>query len=83
MHTVPHGTGWANKVEGNSPVSTTAPMKAEAQKRGREMAMNAGSSTTFTRRTGRSASATATGATRAVAGLIARHGRCRANAARR
>jgi hypothetical protein len=24
VHTVPHGDGWANKVEGNSRVSNTA-----------------------------------------------------------
>src|SRR4051812_12257754 len=41
VHTVPHGTGWANKVEGNSRVSNTAPTKSAAQKRGREMAIKA------------------------------------------
>jgi hypothetical protein len=41
VDTVPHGDGWANKVEGNSRVSNTAPTKAEAQRRGHEMAMKA------------------------------------------
>ena len=39
VHTVPHGEGWANKVEGNKQVSNTAATKAEAQKSGREMAV--------------------------------------------
>ena len=39
VHTVPHGDGWANKVEGNQKVSNTATTKAEAQKTGREMAI--------------------------------------------
>ena len=34
IHTFPHGDGWANKVEGNSRVSNTAPTKAEAQGEG-------------------------------------------------
>lgn len=38
VHTVPHGDGWANKVEGNSRVSNTAATKAEAQAKGRDMA---------------------------------------------
>jgi hypothetical protein len=41
VHTIPHGDGWANKVEGNSRVSNTAATKAEAQVRGREMAVKA------------------------------------------
>lgn len=39
IHTVPHGDGWANRVEGASRVSNTAPTKAEAQAKGREMAI--------------------------------------------
>ena len=42
VHTVPHGDGWANKVEGNSRVSNTAATKAEAQARGRAMAVGRG-----------------------------------------
>jgi hypothetical protein len=41
VHTVPHGDGGPTELEGNSRVSNTAPTKAEAQKRGREMAMKA------------------------------------------
>ena len=37
--TGPHpGGGWQNKVEGNERASNTAPTKAEAQAKGREMA---------------------------------------------
>lgn len=42
IHTVPHGDGWANRVAGNARVSNTAPTKAEAQARGREMAIDRG-----------------------------------------
>lgn len=42
VHTVPHGDGWANRVEGASRVSNTAPTKAEAQAQGREMALDRG-----------------------------------------
>ena len=38
IHTVPHGDGWANKVEGNERVSNTAPTQAAAADRGRDMA---------------------------------------------
>lgn len=38
VHTVPHGDGWANRREGNSRVSNTAPTKSEAEATGREMA---------------------------------------------
>lgn len=38
VHTVPHGDGWGNKVEGNKRVSNTAPTKAKAQDKGRGMA---------------------------------------------
>jgi hypothetical protein len=41
VHTVPHNDGWANKVEGNSRVSNTAATKAEAQRKGRDMARKA------------------------------------------
>jgi hypothetical protein len=41
VHTVPHGDGWANTVEGNTRASNTATTKAEAQARGRQMAMKA------------------------------------------
>ena len=39
VHTVPHGDGWANKVEGNKNASNTAGTKAEAQAEGRKMAI--------------------------------------------
>jgi hypothetical protein len=40
--TGPHpGGGWQNKVEGNKRASNTAPTKAEAQAKGRKMAMQA------------------------------------------
>jgi hypothetical protein len=42
VHTVKHGDGWANRAEGNERVSNTAPTKAEAQARGREMAIARG-----------------------------------------
>lgn len=42
IHTVPHGDGWANRVEGNDRVSNTAPTKAEAQAKGRDMARDRG-----------------------------------------
>lgn len=42
IHTVPHGDGWANRAEGNERVSNTAPTKAEAQARGRGMAIDRG-----------------------------------------
>ena len=38
IHTVPHGDRWANYREGSLRVSNTAPTKAEAQEKGREMA---------------------------------------------
>lgn len=42
VHTVPHGDGWANKVEGGDRVSNTAPRKDEAQSTGRDMARDRG-----------------------------------------
>jgi hypothetical protein len=39
VHTLPHTGGWANKIEGSSRVANTAPKKAEAQAKGREMAI--------------------------------------------
>ena len=42
IHTVKHGDGWANEVEGGKRVSNTAPTKAEAQAKGREMAIDRG-----------------------------------------
>jgi Uncharacterized protein conserved in bacteria (DUF2188) len=42
IHTVPHGDGWANRVEGNERVSNTATTKAEAQAAGRDMARDRG-----------------------------------------
>lgn len=41
VHTVPHGDGWANRREGAKRVSNTAPTKAEAQAKGRDMAKQA------------------------------------------
>lgn len=41
VHTVPHGDGWANRREGATRVSNTAPTKAEAQATGRKMAQKA------------------------------------------
>jgi hypothetical protein len=40
IHTVKHGDGWANRAEGNERVSNTAATKAEAQVKGREMAID-------------------------------------------
>lgn len=42
IHTVPHGDGWANRVEGGERVSNTAPTKSEAQSSGRDMARERG-----------------------------------------
>jgi len=42
IHTIKHGDGWANRAEGNDRVSNTAPTKAEAQERGRDMAIDRG-----------------------------------------
>lgn len=42
VHTVPHGEGWANKVEGNQQVSNTATTKAAAQEAGKDMAIKRG-----------------------------------------
>lgn len=42
VHTVKHGDGWANRVEGDQRVSNTAPTKAEAQTKGRKMAIERG-----------------------------------------
>ena len=42
IHTVKHGDDWANRAEGNERVSNTAPTKAEAQAKGREMATERG-----------------------------------------
>jgi hypothetical protein len=39
VHTLPHRGGWANKIEGSSRVANTAAKKAEAQAKGREMAI--------------------------------------------
>jgi Uncharacterized protein conserved in bacteria (DUF2188) len=39
VHTLPHKGGWANKIEGSSRVANTALKKAEAQAKGREMAI--------------------------------------------
>ncbi|MCA1708127.1 MAG: DUF2188 domain-containing protein [Actinobacteria bacterium] len=42
IHTVKHGDGWANRVEGNERVSNTALTKADTQARGRDMAIERG-----------------------------------------
>jgi hypothetical protein len=42
IHTVKHDDGWANRAEGNKRVSNTAPTKAKAQAKGREMAIERG-----------------------------------------
>jgi hypothetical protein len=39
VHTLPHKGGWANRIEGSSRVANTAAKKAEAQAKGREMAI--------------------------------------------
>jgi Uncharacterized protein conserved in bacteria (DUF2188) len=39
VHTLPHKGGWANKIEGSSRVANTAVKKAEAQTKGRAMAI--------------------------------------------
>jgi hypothetical protein len=42
IHTVKHSDGWANRIEGDQRVPNTAPTKAEAQAKGREMAIERG-----------------------------------------
>jgi hypothetical protein len=39
VHTLPHKGGWANKIEGSSRVANKAAKKADAQAKGREMAI--------------------------------------------
>lgn len=56
IHTVKHGDGWANRAEGNEPVSNTAPTKAKAQAKGRERAIEVGLSTLCTTKMPRSVS---------------------------
>lgn len=42
IHTTKHDDSWVNKAEGNQRASNTAPTKAEAQAKGREMAIERG-----------------------------------------
>jgi hypothetical protein len=42
VHTVKHGDGWGNRIEGDQRVSNTATTKAEAQAEGRKMAIERG-----------------------------------------
>ncbi len=42
IHTVPHGDGWANRVEGNESVSRNYESQSEAQADGREWALEQG-----------------------------------------
>lgn len=42
IHTSKHGDRWVNKAEGNERASNTAPIKAEAQAKGRDMAIERG-----------------------------------------
>lgn len=42
VHTVKHGDGWANRVEGNERVSNTADTKSAAQDTGKDMAIKRG-----------------------------------------
>jgi Uncharacterized protein conserved in bacteria (DUF2188) len=42
IHTVKHGDRWVNEVEGGKRASNSASTKAEAQARGREMAIDRG-----------------------------------------
>lgn len=42
IHTVKHGSDWANRVAGSKRISNSAPTKAEAQATGREMAKERG-----------------------------------------
>ncbi|NEE01155.1 DUF2188 domain-containing protein [Phytoactinopolyspora halotolerans] len=42
IHTVPHGDGWANIVEGGKRPISTAARKAEAREQGREEAKKRG-----------------------------------------
>lgn len=42
IHTVPHGDGWANQVEGGQRPSNTGATKAEVQAEGRRMALDRG-----------------------------------------
>jgi Uncharacterized protein conserved in bacteria (DUF2188) len=39
VHTLPHNGDWANKIEGSRRVANTAAKKAEAQAKGRQMAL--------------------------------------------
>jgi hypothetical protein len=39
IHTVPHGDGWANKIEGNDRVSRTYDTQADASVEGRRWAV--------------------------------------------
>ena len=39
IHTQPHGPRWANKVEGNSRVSSIHDTEKQAEREGREMAI--------------------------------------------
>lgn len=38
IHTVPHGSGWANRRQGSDRVSSLHPTQAEAARAGRDMA---------------------------------------------
>lgn len=42
IHTVTHGDGWANRVEGNERVSNAGAKKADVQGEGRRMAIDRG-----------------------------------------
>lgn len=42
IHTVTHEDGWANRVEGGERVSNVFDTKADAQSKGREMAIDRG-----------------------------------------
>jgi uncharacterized protein DUF2188 len=42
IHTVKHGDRWVNEVEGGKRASNSASTKAEAQAKGREMAIDRG-----------------------------------------
>jgi hypothetical protein len=67
VHTLPHKGGWANKIEGSSRVANTAAKKAEAQAKGRAMAIRRKVEHLIHKRTARSAGAAATGPIRAAA----------------
>jgi uncharacterized protein DUF2188 len=71
VHTLPHKGSWANKIEGSSRVANAARTKAEAQKKGREMAVKRKVEHLIHNKDGTIGSATATAPIRAAASASA------------